>query len=214
MKTFIAGGGFGDCILILNKFRQLAGPEDRMVYYLAEKQSNSRGIIEEFWETQKVRYEIRMVPEISTPLSRYDRRDCRKLNPLVYGMGAIMVERWKFVFYPFDTFATPRMEFEMNPSPYTERYFVVQSDAGTMKYRGHKNWLNTGWIEDFIAGARATGLKCVLLGSKDVWIKGADDRRCNRPLKDVFGILSRAEFVLGLQGFITIAALCMIRRVL
>ena len=67
---------------------------------------------------------------------------CRKLNPLIYGTGGIMVERWKFVFYPFQVFATPYLQFESNPPPYSEKYFVVQSDAGTMKYRGHKNWMN------------------------------------------------------------------------
>ena len=214
MKTFIAGGGLGDCVLILNKFKQLAAPGDKLAYYVAEKQSNSRGVIEEFWQSQKIDYEIRMVPEISTPLSHYDRSACKKLNPLIYGTGGIMVERWKFVFYPFDTFATPYLQFESNPPPYSEKYFVVQSDAGTMKYRGHKNWVNTGWIDDFISGAKAAGLKCVLVGSKDIGIKGADYRHFNVPLKDLFGILGRAEFVLGLQGFITIIALLQQRRVL
>ena len=83
-----------------------------------------------------------------------------------------------------------------------------------MKYRGHKNWVNTGWIDDFIAGAKAAGLKCVVVGSKDIGIKGADYRHFNVPLKDLFGILGRAEFVLGLQGFITIIALLQQRRVL
>jgi len=213
MKTFIAGGGLGDCILILNKFRQLAAPQDKLIYYLAEKQAGSRGVIQEFWESQAVQYEIRMVPEIATPLNHYARAACRKLNPLVYGAGCILVEKWKWVRYPFDAFATPYMRFECNPSPY-ERYFVVQSDAGTMKYRGHKNWLNTGWIEDFIAGARETGLKCVVVGTKDIGIKGADHCHFNVPLKDLFGIINNAEFVLGLQGFTTLIALLQHRKVL
>jgi hypothetical protein len=213
MKTFVAGGGLGDCVLILNKFRRLAGPEDKLVYYLADKQANSRNAIREFWEGQGVNHEIRMVPEIATPLNHYDRRTCTKLNPLVYGAGCIMVERWKFVVYPFDCFAAPYLRLEHNPSPY-ERYFIVQSDAGTMKYRGHKNWLHTGWIEEFISAARQTGLKCVVVGTKDIGIKGADDYRFNIPLKDLFGILQQAEFVLGLQGMVTIVALLMQRRVL
>ena len=213
MRTFIAGGGLGDCVLILNKLRRLGGPEDRLIYYLAEKQRNSEAVIREFWESQGIRHEIQVVPEISTPLSRYDRAACRKLNPLIYGAGFVLVERWKWVFYPFDAFATPYVSFQSNPSPY-EGYFVVQSDAGTMKYRGHKNWLNTGWIDDFISGARQRGLKCVVVGSRDVGISGADYRLFNLPLKDLFGILQRAEFVLGLQGFITLIALCMQKRVL
>lgn len=213
MKTFIAGGGLGDCILILNKFRQLAGPEDKLVYYLADKQANSRGVIAEFWEGQGVNHQIQMVPEIATPLNHYDRTACRKLNPLVYGVGCIMVERWKWVFYPYDAFATPYMQIHCNPSP-CERYFVVQSDAGTMKYRGHKNWLNTGWIEDFIAGAREAGLKCVVVGTKDIGIKGGDHCHFNIPLKDLFGIIQGAEFVLGLQGLVTLIGLLMRKRVL
>ena len=212
-KTFIAGGGLGDCILILNKFRQLAKPQDKLVYYLAEKQAGSRPVIEEFWTGQGVNYEIQIVPEIRTPLNQYDRTHCKKLNPLIYGAGLIMVEKWKFVYYPFDAIATPTLQLETNPSPY-KNYFVVQADAGTMKYRGHKNWLHTEWIDEFIAEARATGLQCVLLGTKDVGIQGADHIRYNVPLKDLFGIIQRAEFVLGLQGFITIAALMMRKPVL
>jgi hypothetical protein len=83
-----------------------------------------------------------------------------------------------------------------------------------MKYRGHKNWLNTGWIDDFISGARARGLKCILVGSKDIGIKGADHQLFNIPLKDLFGIIHDAEFVLGLQGFVTLVALSMRKRVL
>jgi hypothetical protein len=213
MKTFIAGGGLGDCILILNKFRQLAKPQDKLIYYLAEKQSGSQKVIQEFWTTQGVHHEIQIVPQIRTPLSHYERANCKKLNPLVYGAGLVMVEKLKFVFYPFDAFATPSLHLESNPSPH-ENYFVVQSDAGTMKYRGHKNWLHTEWIDDFITAARATGLKCVVLGTKDVGIKGADHVHYNLPLKDLFGIIQQAEFVLGLQGFITIAALMMRKRVL
>ena len=213
MKTFIAGGGLGDCLMILNKFRQLAAPEDKLVYCLAEKQANSRNAIDEFWDGQGVNHEIRMVAEISTPLNRYDRSACKKLNPLVYGAGFILVERWKWVFYPFDAFATPYLPLNCNPSPY-ERYFVVQSDAGTMKYRGHKNWLHTEWIDDFIGRARQAGFKCVVVGTKDVGIRGADVTRFNIPLKDLFGIIRQAEFVLGLQGLVTMAALLMQRRVL
>jgi hypothetical protein len=213
MKTFIAGGGLGDCVLLLNKWKQLATAEDKLIYYLARKQEHTQAVIREFWDTQRVPHELRIVPEISTPLSQYDRAACKKLNPLIYGVGFVLVERWKWVFYPFDAFATPYMQFECNPSPY-ERYFVIQSDAGTMKYRGHKNWLNTGWIDDFISGARDRGLKCVLVGSHDVGINGADDKRFNIPLKDLFGIIQGAEFVLGLQGFITLIALCMHKRVL
>jgi hypothetical protein len=98
MRTFIGGGGLGDCILILNKFRRLAAPEDKLVYYLAEKQRNSSRIVNEFWEGQGINYEIRFAPEIATPLGNYDRATTTKLNPLVYGMGCVMVERWKFVF--------------------------------------------------------------------------------------------------------------------
>lgn len=213
MKTFIAGGGLGDCVLILNKLRQLGGPQDRLIYYLAEKQSNSRPVIEEFWDSQGVNCEIQLVPEISQPLNHYHRADCKKLNPLVYGMGFVMVGRLKWVLYPFDALATPSLDFAVTPSPF-ENYFVVQSDAGTMKYRGHKNWLNTAWINDFISQARATGLKCVLVGSKPVGISGADHECLNLPLKDLFGVIQNAEFVLGLQGFITIAALMMRKRVL
>jgi hypothetical protein len=213
MKTFIAGGGLGDCVLILNKFRQLATPRDRLVYYLAEKQAGSRKVIEEFWSGQEVNCEVQLVPEISGPLGHYRRADCQKLNPLVYGMGFIMVGRLKFVFYPFDARATASLTFAVEPSPY-ERYFVVQSDAGTMKYRGHKNWLNTAWIDDFITRARATGLKCVLVGSKPVGIRGADHECLNLPLKNLFGVIQNAEFVLGLQGFITITALHMRKKVL
>jgi hypothetical protein len=213
MKTFIAGGGLGDCLLILNKFRQLAGPQDKLVYYLAEKQAGSRAVIQEFWESQKVPYEIRLVPEIATPLNHYDRDQCKKLNPLVYGMGCIMVEKWKWVVYPFDALATPYLNLEHAPSPF-QRYFVVQSDAGTMKYRGHKNWLNTGWIEEFIAGARAAGLQCVMVGTKDIGIRGADHRLFNIPLKELFGVIGSAEFVLGLQGFTTLIALLLHRKVL
>jgi hypothetical protein len=213
MKTFIAGGGLGDCVLILNKFRQLAGDGDKLVYYLAEKQAGSSGVIREFWEGQGVDHEIRLVPEIATPLNHYDRTACKKLNPLTYGAGCIMVGRWQWVLYPFDAFATPSLEFACNPSPY-RRYFVVQSDAGTMKYRGHKNWLNTGWIGEFIAGARNAGLQCVEVGTKDVGIRGADHVRHNIPMKDLLGILQGAEFVLGLQGLITLMALSMRKRVL
>ena len=107
MKTFIAGGGLGDCVLILNKFKQLAAPGDKVIYYLAEKQAGSRGVIQEFWEGQGINHEIRMVPEIATPLNHYDRAACKKLNPLVYGAGCIMVERWKWVLYPFDATGNP-----------------------------------------------------------------------------------------------------------
>jgi len=213
MKTFIAGGGLGDCVLILNKYRQLAGPGDRLVYYLAEKQRNSLGVIREFWDSQRVPCDIQLVPEIATPLGRYDRRTTKKLNPLIYGTGCVMVERWKFVRYPFDAFATPDLVFESTP-PSFPRYCVIQSDAGTMKYRGHKNWLNTGWIDEFVAGAQRAGLQCVVVGSRDIGIRGADHQRYNVPLKELFGILQHAEFVLGLQGFITIIALFMRRRVL
>jgi hypothetical protein len=212
MKTFIAGGGLGDCILILNKFKQLAAPQDKLIYYLAKKQSGSRPVIQEFWQSQNVHCEIQIVPEIATLLNHHDPA-FKKLNPLTYGAGFIMVEKWKFVFYPFDTFATPTLQLESNPSPY-EHYFVVQSDAGTMKYRGHKNWLHTEWIDDFVAAARATGLKCILLGTKDVGIQGADYVHYNIPLKDLFGIIKQAEFVLGLQGFVTVAALMMQKKVL
>lgn len=215
MKTFIAGGGLGDCILILNKLRQLGSPQDKLIYYLAEKQANSRGVIQEFWESQGVNHEIRLVPETSTPLNHYDRAVCRKLNPLIYGMGFVLVEKkpLRWVFYPFDAFATPYMEFTADPPRY-QRYFVVQSDAGTMKYRSHKNWLNTGWIDDFISRVRATGLKCILVGTKDVGIKGADQALFNLPVKDLLGTIRGAEFVLGLQGFVTIIALSMRKRVL
>jgi hypothetical protein len=212
MKTFIAGGGLGDCILILNKFRQLATPQDKLVYYLAEKQSGSRKIIEEFWTSQNVNHEIQIVPEIARPLNRRDPAT-QLLNPLIYGVGIIMVERWKFVRYPLDAIATPSLYLESNPSSY-QNYFVVQSDAGTMKYRGHKNWQHTEWIDNFITEAQKTGLKCVEVGTKDVGIKRADYVRYNLPLKDLFGIIQGAEFVLGLQGFITIAALLMQKKVL
>jgi hypothetical protein len=213
MKTFLAGGGLGDCVLILNKLKQLGGPQDRLIYYLAQKQCGSRGVIQEFWESQGVLHEIRLVPEISTPLNHYDHATCKKLNPLIYGTGIVLVEKWKWVFYPFDAFATPYLHFEFNPPPY-DRYFVIQSDAGTMKYRGHKNWLNTGWIEDFIVGAREAGLKCLVVGTKDVGIKGADHSHYNIPLKDLFGIIRNAQFVLGLQGLVTLIALSMQKRVL
>jgi hypothetical protein len=212
MKTFIAGGGLGDCILILNKFKRLATPQDKLIYYLAEKQSGSRPVIQEFWDSQKIDCEIQLVPEIATPLTRHDPA-FKKLNPLTYGTGIIMVERWRFVFYPFDAFATPTLHFETTPSPH-KNYFIVQSDAGTMKYRGHKNWLHTEWIDDFIAAARATGLKCVVLGTKDIGIQAADHVHYNVPLKNLFGLIEGAEFVLGLQGFITIAALMMRKKVL
>jgi hypothetical protein len=212
-KTFIAGGGLGDCVLILNKLKQLGGPADRLVYYLAAKQASSRSVIQEFWDSQQIQNEIKIVPEIATALNQYDRKTCKKLNPLVYGTGIVMVEKWKWVVYPFDALAIPYMNFECNPPP-PGRYFIVQSDAGTMKYRGHKNWLHTKWIDDFISGARATGLKCVLVGSKDIGINGADDQRLNIPLKDLFGIINGAEFVLGLQGFITLLALSMHKKVL
>ncbi|MCU0782486.1 MAG: hypothetical protein MUF81_00275 [Verrucomicrobia bacterium] len=212
MKTFIAGGGLGDCVLILNKLRQLATPQDRLIYYLAEKQSHTRDVIHEFWESQGIHPEIRMVSEIATPLNHHEA-GVAVLNPLIYGTGCIMVERWKFVYYPFDAFATPTLRFDCNPSPY-HHYFVVQSDAGTMKYRGHKNWLNTGWIEDFISVGRASGLKCVVVGANDIGIRGADYYHYNVPLKDLFGLLESAEFVLGLQGFVTLVALSMRRRVL
>ena len=42
----------------------MAAPGDKLAYYVAEKQSNSRGVIEEFWQSQKIDYEIRMVPEM------------------------------------------------------------------------------------------------------------------------------------------------------
>jgi hypothetical protein len=213
MKTFIAGGGLGDCVLILNKLRQLGGPGDKLVYYLAEKQANARGVIEEFWESQGILHEIQLVPEISTPLNHYDHAVCKKLNPLVYGAGVVLVERWKWVRYPFDAFATPYLHFICSPPP-PDQYFVIQSDAGTMKYRGHKNWLNTGWIQDFISAARQSGLKCLLVGSKDVGITGADACHFNVPLRDLFGILQGARFVLGLQGFTTLVALSMGRKVL
>jgi hypothetical protein len=212
MKTFIAGGGLGDCVLILNKLRQLGRPEDRLIYYLAEKQGNSRPVIEEFWASQNVDCIIQMVPEIATPLN-HPAPGQKKLNPLIYGTGCIMVEKWKWVIYPVDAFASPTLRFECHPSPY-DRYFVVQSDAGTMKYRGAKNWLHTDWINDFITQARATGLKCVLLGTKDVGIQGADHIHYKIPLTNLFGLIQGADFVLGLQGFITIVALCMNKRVL
>jgi hypothetical protein len=213
MKNFIAGGGLGDCVLILNKLRQLGGPQDRLIYYLAEKQKNSRPVIEEFWISQNINCEIRVVPEISGPMNHYDRANFKKLNPLIYGFGFVMVGKWKWIFYPFDALATSSLEFEVTPFSY-EKYFVVQSDAGTMKYRGHKNWTNTAWIDDFISRARATGLKCVLVGSKPVGINGADHECLNLPLKGLFGIIQNAEFVLGLQGFITIVALHMRKKVL
>lgn len=215
MKTFIAGGGLGDCILILNKFRQIAAPDDKLIYYLAEKQRGSVGVVTEFWQDQGVNHEIRVVPEISEPLNHYDRRVCKKLNPLVYGMGFILVNplKFKWVLYPYDALATPYVELKFTP-PKFEKYFVVQSDAGTMKYRGHKNWLNTAWLNDFIEKARASGLKCVLVGTKDVGIRGADHTQFNVPLKDLFGIIHNATFVLGLQGLVTIAALSMGKRVL
>ncbi len=213
MKTFIAGGGLGDCILILNKYRQLAAPGDKLIYYLAAKQAGTQKVIAEFWAGQGVNHEIQIVPEIRTPLSHYDRAQCRKLNPLIYGTGFIMVEKFKFVLYPFDAFATPTLELAANPSPH-RNYFVVQADAGTMKYRGHKNWLHTGWINDFIAAGRATGLQCVVLGTKDIGLQGADHAHYGIPLKDLFGIIREAEFVMGLQGFITIAALQLRKKVL
>jgi hypothetical protein len=215
MKTFIAGGGLGDCVLILNKFRQLAAQKDKLIYYLAEKQSNSREVIAEFWSSQEINHEIQIVPEISTPLRNYNRATQKKLNPLIYGMGFILVEplKLKWVAYPFDAFATPYLQLKCNSSPY-QNYFVVQSDAGTMKYRGHKNWLNTDWINDFISKARAGGLKCVVVGSKNVGIQGADHYHFNEPLKNLFGLLGGAEFVLGLQGFITLVALHQGKKVL
>jgi hypothetical protein len=213
MKTFIAGGGLGDCVLILNKFKQLGGADDKLIYYLAEKQSGSCRVVQEFWESQKVQHEIRLAPSISTPLNHYDRTGCKKLNPLIYGMGILLVEKWKWVIYPFDAFAKPYLELLYDPSPY-EHYFVVQSDAGTMKYRGHKNWLQTAWVDDFISDARNRGWKCVLVGSKDVGIKNADFQEFNIPLKQLFGIIRGAEFVLGLQGFTTLAALSMRKTVL
>jgi hypothetical protein len=51
MKTFIARGELGGCILILNKLRHLSGYQDKLIYYLAEKQSHSCGVIHEFWES-------------------------------------------------------------------------------------------------------------------------------------------------------------------
>jgi len=213
-NTFIAGGGLGDCVLILNKFRQLAGPDGRLIYFMAQKQSNSENVIREFWESQKVHYEIRLVPSVSDPLNHYDRSACKKLNPLIYGMGIVLVEKWKWAIYPFDAFATPYLDLAHDPPPDYGRYFVVQSDAGTMKYRGHKNWLHTDWIEAFAAGARQSGLKCVLVGSRDVGIANADHRHFNIPLMQLFGIVKGAEFVLGLQGFTTLVALSMGKRVL
>lgn len=213
MKTFIAGGGLGDCVLLLNKWKRLAGPDDKLVYFMAQKQRKSEAVVREFWQSQGIPHEIRIVPEISSPLNHYDHAACRKLNPLIYGMGFVMVERWKWVLYPFDAFPTPYLQFKLNPSPY-ERYCVIQSDAGTIKYRGHKNWLNTGWLDHFITAAKARGLRCVLVGSKDIGIKGADHRLFNIPIADLLGILAGADFVLGLQGFVTLAALHMRKRVL
>jgi hypothetical protein len=198
----------------LNKFRQLAAPDSRLIYYVAEKQSNSQNVIREFWESQNVPHEILLVPSVSTPLNHYARSSTRKLNPLIYGMGIVLVEKWKWALYPFDAFATPYLGLAHDPPPDYGRYFVVQSDAGTMKYRGHKNWLHTGWIEDFVNGARGAGLKCVLVGTRDVGIRNADYQHFTIPLRKLFGILKGAEFVLGLQGFTTLVALSMGKRVL
>jgi hypothetical protein len=210
-RFFVGGGGLGDAVFTLNKYRQFSPSADKPLVFLTE-QSTAQRMVGQFFDSQQVAVDIRRVESGFRTLRELKREGGKILNSSWPGFSPLLA--WQLFSMGFDVCITPSMEFKYTPFEYPRRYFVVQTNAGTMKYGPGKNWVNVGWVNEFIAQCRAGGLACILTGTENPGIEGADDQKLSVPIPELLGLIRGAEFVLGLQGFTTIAGFLMGRRIL
>jgi hypothetical protein len=210
-QTFAGGGGLGDAVFILNKFQQLANPAcDRLIF--VTEQASAERLVADFFNSQEREVEIRRVPSNNAAIRALRRSGAKILNTSWPGWPWLMP--WLLRDYPFDAVLQPRMEFRVKPYVCTTPYFLVQTNAGTLKYGSGKNWQQVQWINQFIQAGRSRGLACILTGTENPGIVGADETLLGLPMDELLGLIQGARFVLGLQGFVTIVALLMGRKVL
>ena len=202
----MAGGGLGDCLTILNKWNQLEYREQRLIYYVSEKQKQWVTTIEEFWESQFKHVNVVVVPSIYEALRFGKLQGISLLNQLAYGCGPCHFGGGKILWFPFDALATPRMELKHESWDYPTEYCLLQSDSGTLPYGKQKHWDNVEWIPDFCDHMNNKGLSTVLAGTDDLGICGPKTRLINSPLLTLIDAIRGASLVVGLHGFITMAA--------
>jgi hypothetical protein len=214
MRTFAGGGGLGDSVYILAKFRQLSHPGDELIYVASSE--TALHMVEAFYVGQHVNGSYELVRDTDAAIRELGSRGCKILNTMWKGRPMIEPSKWST--YPFDTELNPYMEFECAPdrSIHVEtgvvdrfddrRYFAVVTNAGTMTYGKSKNWERTSWINDFIR--LHEHIDCVLIGTENPGIAGGIEF-LRQPLPEVLRVVKNAEFVLGLQGFLSIVAMFM-----
>jgi hypothetical protein len=69
------------------------------------------------------------------------------------------------------------------------------------------------WINALIAGWKKKGWRVVATGTENPGLVGVEER-LGLEMPQLLGLINDAHFVLGLQGFVTICALLMGKRVL
>ncbi len=207
---FAGGGGFGDAVFLWNKFCKMAEAGSSLRFYTA--QPSAERLAHAFFVAQGCDVGVIRVPCIRDAIRSERRRGARILNTTWCGLNVLQPWLWRC--YPYDTVVSPELSFRVDPWEAEQPYFVVQTNAGTMKYASGKNWCETGWINSLIDSLKATGRECVLTGTENPGIEGADREALNLPMDQLLGLIQGAAFVVGLQGFITITALMMRKPVL
>ena len=226
MTTFAGGGGLGDSVYILAKFRQLSRPGDELIF--VNTNAAALEMVTDFYLSQSVKCSFRLVEDNDTAVRGLRAEGCKILNTMWAGRPRMEPSKWST--YPFDAELNPYMDFESASDARSiveansldrsgpNGYFVVVTNAGTVKYGKSKNWERVSWINDFIRLQRP--LECILIGTENPGIVGGVEFTRTwssgsraRPFPEILALIKGAEFVLGLQGFVSIAALFMHKAV-
>jgi len=208
---YIGGGGLGDAVYIVNKLRKLGGESGRL-RFVTEQESTAE-LVGRFFTSQAISADIRTVENNLVALRAAKARGGKVLNTVVW--GAPIFQPWKVRTFPYDAIQTPYMKFKAATPSVEPPYFLIQTNGGVpnVSYGTGKNWLSTDWRDAFNQRAQEKGFRCVLTGTANPGISGTSEERLKVPFPELIGLIQGAEFVLGLQGFITIVALMCRKRV-
>lgn len=210
-SIYIGGGGLGDAVYVLNKFRKLSGCSGQL-RFVTEQESTAR-MVRRFFESQRLPVEIDTVRNNIAALRAARVRGEKILNTVVWGTPLFSPSKIRT--FPYDAIQSPYMDFKADSVSLDKPYVLIQANAGVpnVKYSPGKNWLSTEWVDQFVAQMQSAGLRCVLTGTMNPGITAADEEQLNLPFPELIGLIQGAECVLGLQGFITIVALMCRKRV-
>jgi hypothetical protein len=209
-RMFVGGGGLGDAVFIMNKFQKLSAEGD--VLRFVSQQDLALKMVDEFFRSQGFDAELQKVTGAKGMLRSLKKEGAKILNGA--WAGASWPQPWRLRTFPFDTVIRPYMDLRYEDPGIKAPYIVLQSNAGTTSYARDKNWRHAEWLESFAEICSESGVRCVLTGTEDLGLDQIKDKRINVPMSQLIGLIHGAKCIVGLQGFITIAALFMKKPVL